>query len=154
MYKILILFCILLLILLCNIYGDVPINTKSDVDSIIYCPTNKNNPLCINHINDIINYNKLKNNESNDDNYNINKIKYNQEEKKKSKTDNKNLNKKTVEEILESLGNRQLFDSAYKCEKIRYYNGVKYFEYINTDPYIKWDDVQNLCKKIDGYFFY
>lgn len=173
MYKILICFCMLFIIILYNIYNKsiIHINIdKSKSESIIYCPKDKNNPLCKSNINDIILYNKLKNKKMNDNNINddsnnndnnneneySNNYDMNNDNKKNglNKKDDNTINKKTVEEILESLGKQQLYESSYKCEKIKLYKGVKYFEYMDTDPYTEWDDVQKLCKEIDGYFFY
>lgn len=164
MYKILIFFCVIFIILLYNIYNESIIYTHFDSSkTFIFCPKDKNNSLCKNSKNDVILYNKLKKNinENDNDNRDNNYKIYNDKNKNKINNgsnmeiiNNNAKNKKTVEEILESLGKQQLYESSYKCEKIKSYNGVKYFEYMDTDPYINWDDVQKLCKKIDGYFFY
>lgn len=171
MYKILICFCMLFILFIYIIYKDTVIYTNINLNNtdIIFCPKDKDNPMCQN------NYDDTSDNEfqkKNKDYNNVNKTrnnnnKYNKNDKDKLDNDFKmdivkkkisedlgNDKKKTVEEILESLAKQQLYESSYKCEKIKTYNGIKYFEYMDTDPYVDWDDVQKLCKNINGFFFY
>ena len=174
MYKILICFCMMLIIFLYMNYKNTIIYTNTNINhnDVVFCPSDKNNPLCHNIFDDILDNeykkkniydgnNKIKKNKNNRsadgyrDKLNENsKTNILEKEKTGNLGDSTNDKKKTVEEILESLAKQQLYESSYKCEKIKTYNGIKYFEYMDTDPYVDWDDVQKLCKDINGYFFY
>lgn len=79
-------------------------------------------------------------------------------------TENKSIKKRnSTAEVLDILAKQSLYDSPYKCELLKKYrtiqddgkiDEIKYFEYVNTNPYVSWDDIEKLCKKENGFLFF